>query len=186
VSESKAVEDAKTIIIPTRSKRKISHELSFPIGAERISIALASAEQLPQLVLHFSSDYFNRVRSGHYPFLWVRYLGGEKPINPISGVPLSNEWAIAVGPVPRVLRHRIHQYIVDSALPRIKQWLDQRVNLAHSGSESLTFFFDERKEEFVLEHDARLQPIREVQVEGPKTTGIMRPAAKPKKEHSCP
>jgi hypothetical protein len=181
------MEEVSTVIIPTRTK-KISHELSFPIGAERISVALGSVEQLPQLVLHFSSDYFNRVRSGHYPFLWVRYRGRELPINPVSssGIPLFNKWEIAVGPVPRVLRHRIRQYVLDTALPQIKQWLDQRVDLAHSGSESLTFFFDEKKEEFVLEQIARRQPMRGIRVARPKTTDVMGPTAKPKKERSRP
>ena len=183
---SKGMEEVKMVIIPTRSKRKISHELSFPIGAEQISIALAAVEQLPELVLDFSSDYFNRVRSGHYPFLRVMHSGGEKPVNPISGVPLVSEWEIAVWPVPRVLRHRIRQYILDTGLPQIRQWLDQRVHLAHSGNESLIFFFDETKEEFVLEQDARVQPIREARSEGPKVIGSKSPTAKPKKEFARP
>jgi hypothetical protein len=179
------MEDEKTVI-PTGTKAKISHTLSFPIGAERISAALASTAQLPELVLHFSSDRFNQVRYGHYPFLSVRYSGRQMPINPIfsSGLPLFNKWEIMVKPVPRALRHRIHQYILDTALPRIKQWLDQRVNLAHPGSESLAFFFDEKKEEFVLEEDTRPQPIRAAHVEGPKTAGTMSATTKSKKEHS--
>ena len=56
VLRDQAVEENKPIIIPTRFKAKISHELSFPIGAEKISIALASVPQLAQLVLHFNSD----------------------------------------------------------------------------------------------------------------------------------
>ena len=170
------MEDVKTAIIPTRTKAKISHELSFPIGAERISVALAAATQLPQLVLHFRPDYFNGVRCGRYPFLRVQYSRAEKPIDfiPPSVASLFNEWQIVVWPVPRVFRHRIQQYILDLALPQIKQWLDQRVNLAQPGSESLTFLFDEKKEEFVPEQLVRLQPMRES------------PTAKPKKEHSRP
>jgi hypothetical protein len=175
------MEEVKTIIIPTGSKDKISHELSFPIGAERISIALASTTQLPQLVLHFRRNYFNGARYGHYEFLRVRYDGGKLPNDPAysSRIPLFNKWEIIVGPVPRVLRHHIHQYILDSALPQIKQWLDQRVNLVHPGSESLCFFFDEKKDEFVREEDARPQPMRAVQVDGP-TTATINPTAKQK------
>jgi hypothetical protein len=62
--------------------------------------------------------------------------------------------------VPRVLRHPIHQYIIDSALPRIKEWFDQRVDLDQPGNASLSFFFDESKEEFVFEEDAHLEPER--------------------------
>jgi hypothetical protein len=158
------MEDVKTVIIPTRTKAKVSHELSFPIGAERISMALASVMQLPQLVLHFRSDRWNQVRFGHYPFLSVTYSGKEWTNNPVdsSGIPLFNRWEIEVNPVPRILRHRIQQYILDSALPQIRQWLDQRADLAHEGSDTLDFFFDEEKEEFVPKLLARPQPLRRI------------------------
>jgi hypothetical protein len=110
------MEDVKAIIIPTGTKAKISHELSFPIGAEKISMALASTKQLPLLVLRFRSDYYYRVRFSEYPFLHVAYSGTKKPINPVSanGIPLFNEWEIELVLVPRVFRHRIQQYISSS------------------------------------------------------------------------
>jgi hypothetical protein len=158
------MEDVKTVIIPTRTKEKISHELSFPIGAERISIALASAPQLPELVLHFRSDRWYQVRLGHYPILSVRYSGKNWAYNPVtfSGIPLFNKWEIEVNPVPRPFRHRIQQYILESALPQIRQWLDQRADLAHEGTDTFGFFFDEGKEEFVPNLLARPQPLRRI------------------------
>jgi hypothetical protein len=182
------MEDVKAVIIPTRSKAKISHELSFPIGAEQISIALAAATQLPQLVIDFCSDRFNQVRFGHYPFLSVMYSRREKPSNPISSsaVAFSNIWEIVVRPVPRILRHRIQEYILDSALPQVKQWLDQRVNLTQPGSDTLGFYFDERNEEFIPKELAHLQPIRGFKQRNVKTIGTKSPAAKPKKENSRP
>jgi hypothetical protein len=169
------MEDVKLVIIPTRTKAKISHELSFPIGAERISVSLATAAQFPRLVLHFKQDYFNGVRFGHYPFLRAKYDGRAK-VNNLGGnpdIPLFNEWEITVWPVPRVLRHRIQRYIVDSALPQIRQWLDQRVHLAGPGDDTLTFLFDEKKEEFIPEHRAHPQPMRENPT--PKTRKDPRP-----------
>ena len=161
------MEDINIFIIPTRSKAKISHELSYPIGAERISIALASVVQLAQLVLHFKSDRFNQVRFGQSPFLDVTYKGKDQlerlakmNLSNSAGIPLWNRWEIEVKPVPRILRHRIHQYILDSALPQIKQWLDQRANLAQEGSDKLSFFFNEQKDEFESEQLGRPQPIR--------------------------
>ena len=47
-------------LIPTRSKGKISQLLSYPIGAERVSSALASVPQYKELVLHFQGDWFDR------------------------------------------------------------------------------------------------------------------------------
>ena len=47
------MEEVKQIMIPTRSKAKISHLLSFPIGAERISKAFAGTPRIAKLFLHF-------------------------------------------------------------------------------------------------------------------------------------
>lgn len=68
------MEEIERIIIPTLSRAKISRNLSYPIGAERISAALASAAQLPKLKLHFYSGFDNALRGGHYEFLRVEYL----------------------------------------------------------------------------------------------------------------
>jgi hypothetical protein len=78
----------------------------------------------------------------------------------VADVPLFSKWEIGVKPVPRTVRHRIQQYILDSALPQIRQWLDQRADLAHEGTDTLDFFFDEEKEEFVPKLHAHPQPLR--------------------------
>jgi hypothetical protein len=57
------VEDVQPYTIPTLSKAKISHHLSYPVGATAISLALASAAQLPELKLHFYSGITQ------YPFV---------------------------------------------------------------------------------------------------------------------
>ena len=156
------MENINSFIIPTSYRSKISHELSHPVGAEKISIALASTTQLHELVVHFSSDYRNLVRSGNYTILSVRYFGATKRLGLLSssGIPLINKWQINVSPVPRILRHKTHQYILDVALPTMKQWLDQRTHLAHEGSEILTFFFDGDKEEFSSKQESNLEPMR--------------------------
>jgi hypothetical protein len=53
ISGRRPVEEVKQIMIPTRSKAKISHLLSFPIGAERISKAFAGTPRIAKLFLHF-------------------------------------------------------------------------------------------------------------------------------------
>lgn len=156
------VEEHKPIIIPTRFKAKISHELSFPIGAEKLSIALASVPQLHQLVLHFNSDYKQRTRAERYPCLRVVYFRRVMPVNPVSssGIPLFNKWQIEVSPVPRTSRHRIQQSIVSTALPEIAQWLRQREHLAQQGSDMLTYFYDEARDIFSAEAATHLEPLR--------------------------
>jgi hypothetical protein len=152
-------------VIPTLSRAKISHDLSYPIGAERISIALASVPQLPELKLHFLWKHL--VRRFHMPmeFLRVEYLNdiapaAEYPIFDFWARPEQGHWEIIVQPVPRTLRHRVNQYIADSALRQIADWLVERDQLDQRGSDILAFFFDESSEEFATHQLTRLEPLR--------------------------
>lgn len=157
-----AVEDTRPIIIPTRYKAKISGELSFPIGAEKISAALASVPQLSKLVLQFGSDYKQKTRSGRYTCLRVRYARLSLPVNPVSssGIPLFNEWEIEVKPVPRTCRHRIQEHIVHVALPQIERWLLERSTLEQRGSDTLVLSYDQQNDTFSVEQESRLEPLR--------------------------
>ena len=159
------MEDAEKVIIPTLSKAKISRNLSYPIGAEQISAALAATPQLPMLQLHFYSGFNHRLRRGHYEFLRVEYLNqatpSEKwPISRLYGRPPQYRWEIIVQPVPRVFRHKIKQYIVDSALPQIALWLIERSLLAQRGNDVLAFFYDEEADELKPWELAHLEPLQ--------------------------
>ena len=152
-------------VIPTASRAKISHKLSYPVGAERISAVLASVPQFAELRVHFYLEVDIQLRSGHYEFLRVEYLNNARPSQewPISDLykrPAQGRWEIVVQPVPRTLRHRVKQYILDSALTEVAQWLTQRKELAQQGNDILAFFFDEKSEEFVVRHLTRLEPLR--------------------------
>ena len=99
------MEDVQPYIIPTFSRAKISHHLSYPIGAAAVSMALASTVQLPDLKLHFYfwSDLW--LRNGHYEFFRVEYLKNATPLEewPISCLykrPPQYRWEIVVQPVP--------------------------------------------------------------------------------------
>ena len=117
------MEDVKPIIIPTRFKAKISHELSFPIGAEKISKALSGLPQILDLVLHFKSDRRHNTRLHSYACIRAaqrsRYAELGNKFQDPTGLPLFNEWQIEVFPVPRVHRHRIQQQIIACALPEM-------------------------------------------------------------------
>ncbi len=63
-------------------------------------------------------------------------------------------------PVPRLLRNRIKQYIWNSALPQILQWLAERAQLVQRGNDMLTFFYDEKTEDFVVRRLTHLEPTR--------------------------
>jgi hypothetical protein len=163
---SMGVEETQSVVIPTLSRAKISRHLSYPIGAEAISESLASVPQFAELkLLFYSSKYHTPLRSKEYEFLRVEYLNnaksGEKwPIANLYGRPLQGRWEIAVQPVPRVLRHSVKQYIVDCALPQMRNWLVERAQLLRRGSDLLAFFYDEETEECVPRHAANLEPIR--------------------------
>jgi hypothetical protein len=159
------VEDVKPYIIPTLSKAKISHHLSYPIGAAAVSRALATAAQLPKLKLHFYFRFDNALRWGRYEFVRVEYLNNarpaeEWPILHLYSRPPQYRWEVIVQPVPRVNRHRINTYILESALPDIGNWLSERIELSQQGSDILAFFYDEKSEEFESRRSTRLEPLR--------------------------
>ena len=159
------MEDVQPYIIPTLSRAKISHHLSYPIGAEAVSLALGSTVQLPELKLHFYFWSNNSLRWGHYEFLRVEYLNNATPAQdfPIWRLhqrPPQYRWEIVVQPVPRVNRHRINKYILESGLPQVGSWLSERTGLSQQGNDMLTFFYDEKAEKFESRPLTRLEPLR--------------------------
>ena len=105
------------LIIPTRFKKKIPQKLSYPVGAKEVSDALISVPQFGELGLCFSYSGWK------HQFLEVRFW--SPPMH--EGW---SEWQIEVGPVPRLVRHRFHEYIVETALPRMAAWLVEHAGLA--------------------------------------------------------
>jgi hypothetical protein len=159
------MEDLQQYIIPTLSKTNISHHLSYAIGASAVSEALHSAPQLAELKLQFYFWSDHGLRRGHYEFLRVEYLNNvtpaeEYPIQRLFKRPAQYRWEIVIQPVPRVIRHQIKRYILESALPEIAKWLSDRAELAQQGSDILTFFYDEETGEFQIRPLTRLEPLR--------------------------
>ena len=152
-------------VIPTLSKAKISSKLSYPVGAERISSALISAPQFPQLKLHFYHWSDNDLKRGLYEFLRAEYLNQPTQMEGWSTYslyqrPPQYRWEIVVQPVPRVVRHRVKQYILEAALPSLDRWLQARAQLAQRGNELIAFFYNETQDEFETREFARLEPFR--------------------------
>jgi hypothetical protein len=160
------MEAVQPYIIPTLSKNKISHRLSYPVGAAAVSRALASVAQLDQLKLHFYFWSEQRLRWGHYEFLRVEYLNNaalpaaDWPIWHLYSRQPQYRWEIVVHAVPRVNRHRINQYILSVALPQVGVWLSERVGLSQQGNDMLSFFYDEKVEKFESKTLTRMQPLR--------------------------
>ena len=160
------MEAVQPYIIPTLSRAKISRHLSYPIGAAAVSMALASVTQLPELKLHFYFWLDDSLRRGHYEFLRVEYLNNalpapdDWPIWHLYKRPPQYRWEIIVQAVPRVNRHRINEYILETALPQVRTWLSERTGLSQQGNDLLTFFYDEKAEKFESKPLTRLEPLR--------------------------
>lgn len=130
-----------------------------------MSEALNSAAQLLELKLQFYFWSDHGLRSGYYEFLRVEYLNNatpaeEYPISHLYKRPPQYRWEIIVQPVPRVIRHQVKRYILESACPEIAKWLSDRAELAQQGSDMLTFFYDEKTEQFESRQLTRLEPLR--------------------------
>lgn len=152
-------------LIPTLSHAKIGHTLSYPVGAEKVSLALAPVAQFPNLKLHFYFWSDHPLRRGNYEFLRVEYLRDARPQQEWPILELYKRapqymWEIVVHPVPRVLRHRIHEHILNSALPQVVRWLDERNGLNQQRNDILAFFYDEKAQEFTARQLTRLEPLR--------------------------
>ncbi|MGA1982602.1 MAG: hypothetical protein ABSG84_09010 [Acidobacteriaceae bacterium] len=159
------MEDVELVVIPTMSKVKISKDLSYPIGAEAISRAVEGVRQFPLLRLRFHYWSDNSFRRGEYEFLRVEYLDGvtppyHPPVTPLYQRPPQYRWEIVVQPVPRVHRHRIKTYIVESALGAVREWLLQRDDFVQNGSDILAFFYEEKLDEFKTYRVENLEPVR--------------------------
>ena len=159
------MEDIELVVIPTMSKAKISRDLSYPVGAEAISRAVEGVPQhsLLRLQFHYWGD--NSLRRGEYEFLRVEYLNGvtpphHYPVTPLYFRPPQYQWEIVVQPVPRVHRHRIKTYILESALGEIREWLVQRGDFVQNGSDILAFFYDEKLDGVKTYRVAQLEPVR--------------------------
>lgn len=157
-------EDVPQFVIPTLSRAKIARYLSYPVGAEQISAALAATPQLAELGLHFYHWSDQRLRWRNYEFLRVEYMSGpsparEWPVDSLFRRPSQDRWEVVVQPIPRILRHRIKGYIVETALPQVAQWLVERSALEKSGGDILAFFYDETSEEFVARTVTQLEPL---------------------------
>ena len=124
------------LIIPTLLRAKIARSLSYPIGAEQISAALAATPQFAELKLRFSR-FYGEQRRGHYRFIEAQYsIGG---LAGALGGPKVPTFEINVHPVPRIFRHRIKEYVVETALPQIAEWLVERSGLERRGGAALGF-----------------------------------------------
>ena len=150
-------------MIPTQYRKKLPHTLSYPLGAEALSIALADVPQFSDLHVTFSFySRLNALRSTTYPVLNIHY--SRSAITLTTGKTaldygwLEKKWQITVGAVPRDRRHFIKGLLEREALPLARTWLIENGDREEVGRLTLTFSFDEEQEILKVERDSWLSP----------------------------
>jgi hypothetical protein len=123
-------------MIPTRFKSKLPKTLSWPLGAEAISTALADAPHAADLSLSFvdspvwPASTFQRLlrESLPYAILVAEYRPALRP--GYSGAASHIErgwyeanWELRVNPVPRGLRAAAGAVLREQGLPAVAEWL---------------------------------------------------------------
>jgi hypothetical protein len=123
-------------MIPTRSKSKLPKALSYPLGAEAISEALADAPHASEMSFSFydqavwpASEFQRLVREGlPCRILAVNY---QPPLKPGRSAPNSlvesgwyeGHWSVTVYPVRRELRLLAGQLLREQGLAAVVAWL---------------------------------------------------------------
>jgi len=148
-------------VIPTARKSRISHLLSWPIGAERLSLALTSVPQLRLLSLQFAQNWYDKMHFPRYPVLSTFYVHNENTFKSVTGEIVSTEWLIHVHPVRRQFRHRIQEHMLAKGLPLVARWFEERSDLCLRGYDRLILFYEEEADTFSIERETRLHPSRE-------------------------
>ncbi len=129
------------MLFPTRGRKsRISSKLSYPVGAQEVSTALAGAPQAESIEISFHSKYETmETRGKPYSIFTISYDAAS------SSWALNPGWSITVRPVPRALKHTVKEALINEFFPRIRQWLEKNGDLTY-GFLSLSVILDESSE----------------------------------------
>ncbi len=153
------------VLIPTNFKSKLPHTLSYPIGAETISVAFKDIPQFADFNLEFW--FWSQVRPDIeriYSVLEISYSRRAKSIHSrkddLEAGRFDPKWTIKVRPVSRVRRHLIKTKLEEEALPLARKWLIENGDRDEIGGVKLTFSFDEETELLTAEKWSSLEPSK--------------------------
>jgi hypothetical protein len=140
-----------SIIVPTRYKAKLPGDLSFPLGAQAVSEALAGVPQFDTLTLAFSGPpraFRDTLKAAKpYTVLWVSFtrmtISLSSPRSFIEEGLIGRKWEVDVYPVLRQHRHAVRTALLEHALPRARRWLaDPRAASWQFGHRHVEFLFN--------------------------------------------
>ncbi len=123
-------------MIPTQHKDRLPKHLAYPLGAQKISEALALSQHFEQLTLWFSDNKHDQ-NADAFRVAEIRYslpLSLHPSREEIKSEERSPSWGLTIGAVPRALskpaRSALHEHgfqIIHDwlAKPRTQVWLDR-------------------------------------------------------------
>ena len=138
-------------MIPTIYKEKIPKMLSYPIGAEALSIALAGTPQIEHLSIYFYGDFkIDKTKEikKTYSILEVEYTfdfpDRNAPNKWIASGYYSPKWKITVNAVPCELKSEVRNLLEIKAFPQLTKWMldNQKIHGRHENA-AIVFKFDE-------------------------------------------
>jgi hypothetical protein len=114
-------------MIPTHHKSKLAKNLSYPIGAQAISVALTAAPHAEEISLWFcdmplwpASEFQRLLRHGlPYRILEFTYM----PAHIIGYATYDAKWTLNIYAVKREFRHLANRLLREQGLPAIVEWL---------------------------------------------------------------
>ena len=122
-------------MIPTTYKSKLPHTLSYPVGAEAVSVSLKGVPQESALSIGFYdhptifASEFKKLRESKSPYLI--FSVAYRHLRP--GISASNQfiaegwyeetWELKVYPVPHSHKAVARQALLSEGLPRVREWL---------------------------------------------------------------
>ncbi len=156
-----------SILIPTTYKSKLPKVLSWPVGAEELSAALADVTTVSRMEVTFYCRGARAVEAARttswMELLSFRYFrrAGHLTISQQSvenGV-LEPHWHIRISPVLRELRKRLHDGILQQ-MPQVSARLRERASLNVIGESRISLIWDAAKDDVYVSLVDHLEPKR--------------------------
>jgi hypothetical protein len=155
------------VVIPTGFKSKLPQTLSYPVGAEMLSVSFEGVPQFGKLTVTFW--FYPKARPellNRYSVLEIRY---SRPAKSVHSRPEHFEdrmpkatWQIMVRPVPRARRYLIRTQLQDGVLKTARDWLEKNADREEEGGLGLILTFDEESELVLISEESHLGPSRQV------------------------
>lgn len=154
-------DDEQAFLIPTRNRYKLPKTMSYPIGAESVSAALADVPQrdLLNVGFFFSATFLKEHKQDRsFRIFEVEFMKSEMSLSAsnsfIERGKYEERWELSVYPVPRQMKSIAQRLLLEKGLPHVAQWLaTERTPLWKTGRKSLTILFDQAEESISFQEE---------------------------------